>query len=838
MGFGGSAILSRPASVVVVPGGLGDSGPTPDFAYSLRKLFTAYSGNAIEVRRSSDNTTQDIGFDANGDLDTTSLLSFVSGGSGYIRTWYDQSGHGYHQQQTTNANQYRIVNSGAVETKNNRPAARVTGTGQGMRLVSGTGFTYAGNAVTLAMVAAFSNGVTSFAPRFVTLLPTGLSDVDPAGAVLLYRRGSATPEEKWALRRNNVDYATLGGQYGTLQGVVSQINGSTYVLSVDGASGTGTATIGNFSVQEVTLGYSGSAYLSATDSFVSETIGWLSATTQPQRDQVNLNQANYYSLANRQVYAGPLDISGMPAASGAYSSRKLRNAYSGSALQVQRDSDNATQDIGFLSTGQLDTTSLSTFLGASTGYVRTWYDQSGSGHDLVQTTKSKMWKIYDATTGLVTRNSKPMLLSTDSARGMVTSTFADITTDTLTVCEIASMTSGVSSFSPRYFSLIPTGLTDSDVKGFLLRRNGGATPAQQWDIFRNNGIVKSAPGVYDTLAQISAEVNGSAYVLSVDGSVANATLALGNFQGSRYGLGYSGSAEISAPNALVGELIVWSVALSTEQRNAIEANQRSSFSTASPTGGDTGGGGGGGTGPDQYPPTTGWNLVWEDNFDVSYAGTSNGVYCPQAPKAKGISTLYDWGLYGPGANTGTAGVGERRPDQVIVHGGICEMIAKADNFSCSGMANLKGGGVTKAYKYGRWDIKCRSDQVAGYSPYILLWPASGNWPADGEVDVYENPKQNDVLHITVHWSSSNQQEGKTFTFDQEAWHVHTVIWEASYIDYYLDGVLLWHDTNLSHQPPGAMWLGLANDIKPWGQPAPAAGTQHSFYIDWVRIYQR
>jgi hypothetical protein len=46
-------------------------------AYSLRKLNSSYSGPVITVRRSSDNTSQDIGFNANGDLDTTSLLSFV-----------------------------------------------------------------------------------------------------------------------------------------------------------------------------------------------------------------------------------------------------------------------------------------------------------------------------------------------------------------------------------------------------------------------------------------------------------------------------------------------------------------------------------------------------------------------------------------------------------------------------------------------------------------------------------------------------------------------------------------------------------------------------------------
>jgi len=47
--------------------------------YSLRRFTTGEDNNAIRVRRSSDDTEQDIGFDANGDLDTTALLAFVGG---------------------------------------------------------------------------------------------------------------------------------------------------------------------------------------------------------------------------------------------------------------------------------------------------------------------------------------------------------------------------------------------------------------------------------------------------------------------------------------------------------------------------------------------------------------------------------------------------------------------------------------------------------------------------------------------------------------------------------------------------------------------------------------
>lgn len=54
-----------------------DTYPNASAAYSLRKLRTAYSGSAVRVRRSIDNTEQDIGFDGSGNLNTSALQTFV-----------------------------------------------------------------------------------------------------------------------------------------------------------------------------------------------------------------------------------------------------------------------------------------------------------------------------------------------------------------------------------------------------------------------------------------------------------------------------------------------------------------------------------------------------------------------------------------------------------------------------------------------------------------------------------------------------------------------------------------------------------------------------------------
>ena len=98
--------------------------------YSLRKLRTAYSGAAIRVRRSSDNTELDIGFTPTGDLDIVTLLAFVMTGNGFVTIWYDQSINGINAPQTTAANQPRIVNAGVIETQNGKPTLYFAGTGQ------------------------------------------------------------------------------------------------------------------------------------------------------------------------------------------------------------------------------------------------------------------------------------------------------------------------------------------------------------------------------------------------------------------------------------------------------------------------------------------------------------------------------------------------------------------------------------------------------------------------------------------------------------------------------------------------------------------------------------
>ncbi|MFY7964597.1 MAG: arabinofuranosidase catalytic domain-containing protein, partial [Chitinophagaceae bacterium] len=108
-------------------------------AYSLRKLSADYAGAAIQVIRSSDNFTLDIGFTASGDLDTAALKSFVGSNNAFVTTWYDQSGNARNVTQTTAANQPSIINAGVIFRRGNKPTVFFDGTNDGM-LFSGTDY--------------------------------------------------------------------------------------------------------------------------------------------------------------------------------------------------------------------------------------------------------------------------------------------------------------------------------------------------------------------------------------------------------------------------------------------------------------------------------------------------------------------------------------------------------------------------------------------------------------------------------------------------------------------------------------------------------------------------
>jgi hypothetical protein len=71
-----------------------------------------------------------------------------------------------------------------------------------------------------------------------------------------------------------------------------------------------------------------------------------------------------------------------------WSVRRLKPNYTGDCIRVRRSSDDAEMNIAFVG-ADLDTSTLTTFIGANDGLIVKWFDQSGNGYDLSQNNKAQ-----------------------------------------------------------------------------------------------------------------------------------------------------------------------------------------------------------------------------------------------------------------------------------------------------------------------------------------------------------------------------------------------------------------------------------------------------------------
>jgi hypothetical protein len=88
----------------------------------------------------------------------------------------------------------------------------------------------------------------------------------------------------------------------------------------------------------------------------------------------------FLPLAAAPTYAGPGDV--VPNALVWFGLRAYSAATVGTAaIRLIRSSDSAQSDFNTLSTGALDTASISSFIGGGSATVAKWYDQSGNSRD-------------------------------------------------------------------------------------------------------------------------------------------------------------------------------------------------------------------------------------------------------------------------------------------------------------------------------------------------------------------------------------------------------------------------------------------------------------------------
>jgi len=89
-------------------------------SWSLWKVKAEFTGDVIELRRTSDNTVERYGFDSSGELPYTEMASFVGGGDGRV-SWFKGQANGLVVQQTNAVNQPWLYKSGVLQKEAGKP---------------------------------------------------------------------------------------------------------------------------------------------------------------------------------------------------------------------------------------------------------------------------------------------------------------------------------------------------------------------------------------------------------------------------------------------------------------------------------------------------------------------------------------------------------------------------------------------------------------------------------------------------------------------------------------------------------------------------------------------
>ena len=285
------------------------------------------------------------------------------------------------------------------------------------------------------------------------------------------------------------------------------------------------------------------------------------------KKNIGFNGGNYISTQN--VNVPPLLLNLFPGASAAYSLRKLDTTYAGSAIQVRRTSDNATQNIGFVN-NVLDLAALTTFLGANTGTVSIWYDQSGNGRNLINATAIEQPIIYAG--GPVTFNGAPYFKLDGVDDRLVNSGFDPTNAgvvSTFTVALAAMSTSNTAVF-------LQQDQTAGSRIGQWARFSSGVSQSITFNTaqtaFTSNGttVTSSVPYVYTSIrrpANVQNYVNGT-----TGGAVATTGTPIFNAAATVY----IGRRATEALAGLMSEVVMYPLDQTTT-RAAIEQNIRNYY---------------------------------------------------------------------------------------------------------------------------------------------------------------------------------------------------------------------------------------------------------------------
>ncbi|MET3922566.1 glycoside hydrolase family 16 protein [Arthrobacter sp. UYEF20] len=135
--------------------------------------------------------------------------------------------------------------------------------------------------------------------------------------------------------------------------------------------------------------------------------------------------------------------------------------------------------------------------------------------------------------------------------------------------------------------------------------------------------------------------------------------------------------------------------------------------------------------------------------------------------------------------------------------------------------------------YGRYSVRYRADPMPGFKTAWLLWPDSGIWPRDGEIDFPEGDLAK-IIYGAVHFARSGADAFDKFDSDQSvsSWHVATTEWSPGRVEFFLDGRSLGATTTDAPSTPMHFILQTESCLP----ICPAPETQGHVSLDWISMW--
>ena len=233
----------------------------------------------------------------------------------------------------------------------------------------------------------------------------------------------------------------------------------------------------------------------------------------------------------------------------------------------------------------------------------------------------------------------------------------------------------------------------------------------------------------------------------------------------------------------------------------------------------------------------GWKQIFTEDFNEG--DVPIGDFPSEAYQAKWSANYPDGTPDSAGQQNG--GKSGYYPSKVLsVKNGFLDFYVHSENDISMGAAPMprfpsSNPGRANSQLYGRYSVRFKTDSgLKGFKLAWLLWPDSGLWPQDGEIDYPEGDlaasfygaahPMADFSKARIFWS------GETFT----SWHIATMEWLPGRVEYFLDG----HSIGVStiDIPTKPMHYILQTESCLTGCPAPT--TAGHVYLDWIAIWAK